>query len=78
MSGGGEGQVRVWDVTRQGITSMKEAMKEHKGKITCIRITASDKEVKGLSIFRCCSLIVFLFPCSVSLPVLMGPVSYGT
>jgi WD40 repeat protein len=45
VSGGGEGQVRVWDVTRKGITSMKEAMKEHKGKITCIKITASNEEV---------------------------------
>lgn len=46
MSGGGEGQVRVWDITKQGMTSMKEAMKEHKGKITCIKITASDEEVR--------------------------------
>lgn len=45
VSGGGEGQVRVWDVTKQGITTMKEAMKEHKGKITCIKITASDEQV---------------------------------
>ena len=45
VSGGGEGQVRVWDVTKAGITSMKEAMKEHKGSITCIKITASDEEV---------------------------------
>lgn len=46
VSGGGEGQVRVWDVTRKGTTSIKETLKEHKGAITCIKITQSDEEVK--------------------------------
>jgi len=30
ISGGGEGQVRVWEVSPQ-LQTMKEAMKEHKG-----------------------------------------------
>lgn len=34
ISGGGEGQVRVWLVT-QSQQTMKEAMKEHKGKKKC-------------------------------------------
>ena len=49
ISGGGEGQVRIWNVTRSGHTSMREALKEHKGAITCIKITPSDEEVSRLS-----------------------------
>ncbi len=45
ISGGGEGQVRVWEVTPKGHTSMKEALKEHKGAVTCIKITDSEEEV---------------------------------
>lgn len=43
ISGGGEGQVRVWHVTPfQQI--MKEAMKEHKGCVTCIKVRKNDQE----------------------------------
>ena len=45
VSGGGEGQVRIWVVKRGGETELKEALKEHKGTVTCIRITRSDAEV---------------------------------
>jgi WD40 repeat protein len=45
VSGGGEGQVRIWDVTPRG-HNMKEALKEHKGAVTCIKIRRSDQEVK--------------------------------
>lgn len=31
ISGGGEGQVRVWDVLSDHNQKMKEALKEHKG-----------------------------------------------
>ena len=44
VSGGGEGQVRIWDVTPQG-HSMREALKEHKGAVTCIKIRRNDEEV---------------------------------
>lgn len=66
MSGGGEGQVRVWDVTKQGTTSMKEAMKEHKGKITCIKITVSDEEVQKVHKFCCGFLLFFTVQCVTS------------
>ena len=45
VSGGGEGQVRIWDVTPRG-HDMKEALKEHKGAVTCIKIRRNDQEVK--------------------------------
>ena len=44
ISGGGEGQVRVWEVKSQG-QYMKEALKEHKGAVTCIKIRKNDEEV---------------------------------
>ena len=47
MSGGGEGQVRVWEVTRAGETDLTQALKEHKGTVTCIKISSNDEEVQG-------------------------------
>ena len=44
ISGGGEGQVRVWEVSVKG-QYMKEALKEHKGAVTCIKIRKNDEEV---------------------------------
>ena len=44
VSGGGEGQVRIWDITPKG-QYMKEALKEHKGAVTCIKIRHNDEEV---------------------------------
>lgn len=44
ISGGGEGQVRIWDVTAKG-QYMREALKEHKGAVTCIKIRGNDEEV---------------------------------
>ena len=46
LSGGGEGQVRVWDVSPRGSVTMKEALKEHKGAITCIKLKHNDEEVR--------------------------------
>lgn len=43
ISGGGEGQVRVWHVTPYQQT-MQEAMKEHKGSVTCIKVRKNDQE----------------------------------
>lgn len=45
ISGGGEGQVRVWSVGLTGNTyKLIEAMKEHKGRVTCIKIRRQDSE----------------------------------
>ncbi|GFS76296.1 cilia- and flagella-associated protein 52 [Trichonephila clavipes] len=43
ISGGGEGEVRVWDVTTS-IQVLVRTMKEHKGGITCIRLKSDEKE----------------------------------
>ncbi|XP_062304355.1 cilia- and flagella-associated protein 52 [Osmerus eperlanus] len=43
VSGGGEGQVRVWEIL-QGCHRLLETMKEHKATITCIKIKSNDKE----------------------------------
>lgn len=53
ISGGGEGQVRIWDVTPQG-HDMKEALKEHKGAVTCIKIRRNDEEVKKTHMYTYC------------------------
>lgn len=44
ISGGGEGQVRVWEVTPRG-QYMKVALKEHKGAVSCIKIRTNNEEV---------------------------------
>ena len=56
VSGGGEGQVRVWEVSRRAQV-MKEALKEHKGAVTCIKIRDNDEEVWSLSLLVCDKLI---------------------
>ena len=60
ISGGGEGQVRVWEVTPQG-QYMKVALKEHKGAVSCIKIRSNDEEVKegkmGLSERSVCIIV---------------------
>ncbi|XP_028413168.1 cilia- and flagella-associated protein 52-like [Dendronephthya gigantea] len=43
ISGGGEGQVRVWAISPVQ-QRMLEAMKEHKGSVTCIKIRKNDEE----------------------------------
>jgi WD40 repeat protein len=40
VSGGGEGQVRVWEVASSG-HHMKAALKEHTGTVTCIKLSVS-------------------------------------
>ena len=44
ISGGGEGEVRVWEI-RDSAQYLKEALKEHKGAITCIKVRRDDSEV---------------------------------
>jgi len=48
VSGGGEGQVRVWDISPQRQV-MVAAMKEHKGVVTCIKIRANNLECVSAS-----------------------------
>ncbi|XP_033630475.1 cilia- and flagella-associated protein 52-like [Asterias rubens] len=43
ISGGGEGQVRVWVISNMKAT-LKEAMKEHKAAVTCIVVKKNDSE----------------------------------
>uniref|UniRef100_A0A8C7SQR1 Cilia- and flagella-associated protein 52 n=1 Tax=Oncorhynchus mykiss TaxID=8022 RepID=A0A8C7SQR1_ONCMY len=43
VSGGGEGQVRVWEIL-QGCHRLIETMKEHKATVTSIKIKSNDKE----------------------------------
>nr|XP_046266536.1 cilia- and flagella-associated protein 52 [Scatophagus argus] len=43
VSGGEEGQVRVWELRPHG-HQLLEAMKEHKATVTCIKIKSDDKE----------------------------------
>lgn len=48
ISGGGEGEVRVWEV-KDTTQYLKEALKEHKGAITCIKIRKDDSECVSAS-----------------------------
>ncbi|KAI2663503.1 Cilia- and flagella-associated protein 52 [Labeo rohita] len=43
VSGGGEGQVRVWEIF-QNSYRLIETMKEHKATVNCIKIKSNDKE----------------------------------
>ncbi|KAI8622104.1 WD40-repeat-containing domain protein [Chytriomyces sp. MP71] len=43
VSGGEDGQVRVWKITPQ-VQSLEDAMKEHKGTVTCIKIRKNNLE----------------------------------
>ena len=76
VSGGGEGQVRVWGVNSSG-QHMKAALKEHTGTVTCIKLRTNNEEVCT----RYCALMLAraLFPhCSVLQQALMAPASSGT
>lgn len=43
ISGGAEGQVRVWHATAR-VQTMAAAMKEHRGAVTCVRVRANGQE----------------------------------
>ncbi|XP_034544788.1 cilia- and flagella-associated protein 52 [Notolabrus celidotus] len=43
VSGGGEGQVRVWELQPRG-HKLLETMKEHKATVTCIKMKSNDRE----------------------------------
>ena len=44
VSGGGEGQVRMWEVSSKG-QHMRAALKEHTATVTCIKLRSNDEEV---------------------------------
>ncbi|XP_069510674.1 cilia- and flagella-associated protein 52 [Ambystoma mexicanum] len=43
ISGGGEGQVRMWEIGKQG-QRLVESMKEHKSSVSCIKVKSNNKE----------------------------------
>ncbi|TPX31610.1 hypothetical protein SmJEL517_g05107 [Synchytrium microbalum] len=43
VSGGDDGQVRIWNISRH-VQTLEEAMKEHKGTVTCIKIRRNNNE----------------------------------
>nr|CAB3267684.1 WD repeat-containing protein 16-like [Phallusia mammillata] len=50
ISGGGEGQVRVWDLTINPLNQkLREAMKEHKSSVTCIKVGDKNKQCVSAS-----------------------------
>ncbi|XP_022080542.1 cilia- and flagella-associated protein 52-like [Acanthaster planci] len=53
ISGGGEGQVRVWAVGGEQ-ASLEETMKEHKGEVTCIVVRKNDRECISASFDGSC------------------------
>jgi len=53
ISGGGEGQVRVWDVKGKEY-NMARAMKEHKGSVTSIKVRKNDSQCVTSSIDGTC------------------------
>ncbi|XP_041790179.1 cilia- and flagella-associated protein 52 [Chelmon rostratus] len=53
VSGGGEGQVRVWELQPSG-HKLLEIMKEHKATVSCIKIKSDDKECVTASFDGAC------------------------
>ncbi|KAI9317353.1 quinon protein alcohol dehydrogenase-like superfamily [Zopfochytrium polystomum] len=43
VSGGEDGQVRIWKITKQ-VQLLEDAMKEHKGTVTCIKLRKNNLE----------------------------------
>ncbi|XP_043195551.1 cilia- and flagella-associated protein 52-like [Amphibalanus amphitrite] len=48
ITGGGEGQVRAWEIGRHTQT-LRAALKEHRGSVTCLRLTRDDAECVSAS-----------------------------
>ncbi|KAM4594295.1 cilia- and flagella-associated protein 52 [Fundulus diaphanus] len=53
VSGGGEGQVRVWELLPHG-HRLVEIMKEHKAAVSCVKIKSDDKECVTASLDGVC------------------------
>ncbi|XP_038067844.1 cilia- and flagella-associated protein 52-like [Patiria miniata] len=54
ISGGGEGQVRVWKIKDQQRGDLERTMKEHKGEVTCIVVRKNDRECISASFDGSC------------------------
>uniref|UniRef100_A0A8C4WUP8 Cilia- and flagella-associated protein 52 n=1 Tax=Eptatretus burgeri TaxID=7764 RepID=A0A8C4WUP8_EPTBU len=76
VSGGGEGQVRVWTLLRNQAT-LAHAMKQHKSTVSSIRLAASKNEgvsastdgsciIWDLEILGICEIVFHQFSCSVA------------
>ncbi|XP_043924725.1 cilia- and flagella-associated protein 52 [Protopterus annectens] len=48
ISGGGEGQIRVWEIS-QNAHRLMESMKEHKSSVSCIKVKNNNKECVSAS-----------------------------
>lgn len=48
VSGGGEGQVRVWDITRTK-QSLRSVLQEHKGPVSAIHLNSTNDEAASAS-----------------------------
>ncbi|XP_072167750.1 cilia- and flagella-associated protein 52-like [Diadema setosum] len=90
ISGGGEGQVRVWRVSPES-QSLIQAMKEHKGVVTCVKVNKEDTECVSASTDGTCILwdlkkfvrnqVVFantLFMCVCYNPLMKQIITSGT
>ncbi|XP_051491178.1 cilia- and flagella-associated protein 52 [Apus apus] len=53
VSGGGEGQVRVWEISEK-TQKLVEVMKQHTAGVSCIKITKNDKECVTASLDGSC------------------------
>ncbi|TKS67973.1 Cilia- and flagella-associated protein 52 [Collichthys lucidus] len=75
VSGGGEGQVRVWMLHSQG-HQLLETMKEHKATVSCITIKSDDKECVTASSDGAC--IIWDIVRFVSLQMVIGNTMFRT
>ncbi len=69
--------MRVWEILPKK-QSMREALKEHKGAVTCIKIRKNDLEVRSLYTLCSVASMTVSLCCSVLQLVLMEHASYGT
>ncbi|NXT26149.1 CFA52 protein, partial [Syrrhaptes paradoxus] len=53
ISGGGEGQVRIWEIGEK-TQKLGEILKEHVSAVSCIKITKNDRECVTASLDRTC------------------------
>ncbi|KAE8299976.1 Cilia- and flagella-associated protein 52 [Larimichthys crocea] len=75
VSGGGEGQVRVWMLHSRG-HQLLETMKEHKATVSCIKIKSDDKECVTASSDGAC--IIWDIVRFMSLQMVIGNTMFRT
>ena len=54
VSGGGEGQVRVWTINNKELQTLETTMKEHKNAVVQIRVNKNDTECLTASLDGTC------------------------